>query len=198
MAEFTNPTNGITRTEDYRFTVTDLRDFELQQLKKAAKTHNERVRAAARSGEAVVKSWSNMNDYSVPKVSLMRVHIMPRGPRAVAAKLDYPAHKTACAYQSYLPQRHATHFDVYFREDIYNNDILRQEIETGLTSAQQRKVAQARYEVMLAEMEAAKKLREAGIVTVHTPNGKEYTTVEQQIADLRAVGVSEETIERMV
>jgi hypothetical protein len=42
-----------------------------------------------------------------------RVRLMGRGPRCQVAIQDY-GHKSA--YDSYLPQRHATRFDVYINE----------------------------------------------------------------------------------
>lgn len=201
MATFTNPTQGITRTEDYRFTVTDLRDFELQQLKEAAKTHNKAVREAVRSGKAVIRTYSNRDDWSMPKVSLMRVHIMPRGPRASSAKKDFD-HTTWYSgrygqYDSYLPQKHATHFDVYYRVDTHADSKLALEMETGLTPGQQAKVDSAMYDQMMFESAMNQELRAAGIVWSYENGRKVYISKEKQIQNLRAAGVSEAAIERM-
>jgi len=194
MAKFTNPKNGLTRTEDYRFTVTDLRDFELAQLKEAAKTHNKAVRKAVRDGTAKIREDGD-RDYSMPKVSLMRVHIMPRGPRTEASVQDFSRRR---AYDSYLPQKHATHFDVYFREDSHNNHVLREEMRTGLTSSQQSKVHEATGDLMRLELNMRAMLRKQGISWTYVDGQEMYVTTEKKIELLRAAGVPEASLERMV
>jgi hypothetical protein len=201
MAKYTNPTGGLTRTEDYRFTVTDLRDFELQQLKEAAKVHNKAVREAVRSGKAVVKTYSNSQDYSKPRVSLMRVHIMPRGPRAEAAKKDYDYTAWQSGrygqYDSYLPQRHATHFDVYFREDTHNNGALQVEQETGLRPGQQALIHKLDTEKWQLEMAQRETLRKNGVVSVREDGRETYLTIDAYKDKMRANGVPESIIDRL-
>ena len=201
MATYTTPRDGSTRTSDYRFTVTDLRDFELQQLKEAAKTHNKAARALVRAGKAEVLDWRNRNDYSMPKVSLMRVHIMPRGPRAAAAKADYanPSHYSGRFghYDSYLPQKHATHFDVYFREDTHNNWRLQEEQETGLKPGQQALISKLATEKWALDREHSDKLRAAGIVRITKDGRSTEMTIAKYKDQLRAEGLPESTIERI-
>lgn len=101
------------RTTSYVFTahvesVSDMLQIDLvkRSVKSindtARQSHKYAVRRAEYSGQPLPKA---------PKI--YRVRLMGRGPRRVSARLD-ARHRTA--YDSCLPQRHATHFDVYIHE----------------------------------------------------------------------------------
>ena len=57
------------------------------------------------------------SNFSYHPPEFMRVAIMPRGPRRDNARRDYPHHRFGMAYDSYLPMRYGTHFDIYYRPD---------------------------------------------------------------------------------
>jgi len=115
---------GGPRTIDYRGTITSLKDKNLTEIKATVQEHNKTAR-----------KWLRLHPTS--KAEILRVRIMPRGPRVEAAAKD--GWKYKAAYYSYLPQRHATHFDVYVGEDTHAMSIMRRELKTGMTASQQRK-----------------------------------------------------------
>ena len=108
------------RTDAYQFTITSLDDPKLADLRKETKRHNKAMRALARQ-----------TGYEYYAERLKRVRIMPRGPRAVHAAADYPNHSRGGAYDSYLPMRYGTHFDVYIQRDDKIYELLN-ELRTGL------------------------------------------------------------------
>lgn len=172
------------RTEAYQFTVTSKDDPQVIALKKQVAFANKLSREATRG-----------YNYSNTVHALWRVRLMPRGSRVESAWDDY---KSRRAYDSYLPQRHADRFDVYIHRDTTAERMMQRELDTGLTSGQLRKIDAAENAVRLAEFEQMKALREQGIYTVHTRFGIEYQSREQRIEELRARGISESTIERLI
>jgi len=109
------PTAGTyARTPAYVFTVDSLDDPTLQQLRANCKQHNKSVRAYFKKHKELANSWSKRN-----ALRLMRVAVMPRGPRRAPARKDFGYRKCShySHYDSYLPSKYATHFDVYYRPD---------------------------------------------------------------------------------
>ena len=197
MADF-RPTNTIVRrTDTYRFTVTNLKDPSLLELKRQIAQHNRYVRERVRNGKAVVEDWTNRGEYN--SMSLRRVRIMPRGPRNEPGKKDYPDREWGeTAYWSYLPQRYGTHYDIYVHDDTTANHVLREEMETGLRPGQQRRISEMRQEMARIEMEHLKELREHGIAVYYDRNGKQYSSIEKRRELLReTTNMSEETIARI-
>ena len=68
--------------------------------------------------------------------NLRRVRIMPRGPRKVHAIADYPNSTLGRAYDSYLPMRYGTRFDVYIQQDD-KAYLLKEELKYGLKPGDQ-------------------------------------------------------------
>ena len=134
---------GGARTIDYRGTVTSLKDKDLEEVKATVREHNK-----------VARKWLRLHPKSTAKI--LRVRIMPRGPRVAAAIKD--GWKYKAAYYSYLPQRHATHFDVYVGEDTNAMGIMRRELKTGMTASQQRKHDDLLYQARRIEWEGRDQL----------------------------------------
>lgn len=101
------------RTASYVFTADPLSVADMQQIgavKRAVKAINDTARQSYKF--AVRRAEYNGNP--LPKApTIYRVRLMGRGPRRVAARIDGVR---SSAYDSSLPQRHATHFDVYIHE----------------------------------------------------------------------------------
>jgi len=101
------------RTTSYVFTadpqsVSDMMQIEI--VKKSVKSINDSTR--------ISHKWATRraeyNGNPLPKEpKIYRVRLMARGPRRSAAIADG---QRKWAYDSSLPQRHATHFDVYIHE----------------------------------------------------------------------------------
>ena len=89
------------RSLNYRFTTDSKTDPTVLELKERVKAHNADLRRAK----------SRFNSVHISSLRFKRVVLKARGPRKTAAILD--GYKSAKAYQSYLPHKHATHFDVY-------------------------------------------------------------------------------------
>ena len=100
-------------------------------------------------------------------------------------------------YDSYLPQRHATHFDVYVHEDGPNEWVLQKEIDTGLTPGMQRKVNQALHKRWKLENELDRELNAAGIITYYDSGDKTYVSVQKHREQMLARGMSQETLDRI-
>ena len=149
------------RSSDYRFTVTSLDDPILAGTKKAISVNNAYIRKMRRE--------YNKSDIG----QIQRVHIMPRGPRKDNALKDY---KYSRAYDSYLPKRYGTHFDVYVRQDMTAEYKMRREIDTGLTIGQQRKVDESEDRLNRVRWKERSDLQEQGIV--YNWIQKTYTTKE--------------------
>lgn len=134
---------GGARTIDYRGTITSLKDKDLREVKATVQEHNKTAR-----------KWLRLHPAST--ATILRVRIMPRGPRVEAAIKD--GWKYKAAYYSYLPQRHATHFDVYVGEDTNAMHIMRRELKTGMTASQQRKHDDLIYQARRIEWKGRDKL----------------------------------------
>lgn len=131
------------RTEAYQFTVESLDDPLLVALKKEIARNNKAMRALARQ---------TGREYYAH--NLKRVRVMPRGPRVEAAWGDY---KSRRAYDSYLPIRHATHFDVYVQKDDKVYKLIR-ELQTGLTPGMQDKIERLQAEIWCIAEEGRRNL----------------------------------------
>lgn len=134
---------GGPRTIDYRGTTTSLKDKDLKEIKATVQEHNK-----------VARKWLRFHPTST--ATILRIRIMPRGPRVEAAAKD--GWKYKAAYYSYLPQRHATHFDVYVGEDTNAMHIMRRELKTGMTASQQRKHDDLLYQARRIEWEGRDQL----------------------------------------
>ena len=86
------------RTEAYQFTTTNKNDERITELKRKIAFCNKLSREASR------------DSYNNTVHPLWRVRLMPRGRRVEAAWADFRSRR---AYDSYLPIRHGSHFDVY-------------------------------------------------------------------------------------
>ena len=138
------PSNGEKfRTDDYRGTITSLDDPQLKAIKDNVAAHNAHFRATSR-------------EYGRKIGQLLRVRLMPRGPRAEAAKADY---KWKRAYDSYLPQRHATHYDVYVGQDDHNQRLLVEELETGMTQGELAKKRKLQEQIWRLDMKGLNRIR---------------------------------------
>lgn len=135
------------RSEAYVFTVGSLDDPTLLALRKEIKRHNKAMRALARQ---------TGQEYYADR--LKRIRVMPRGPRVEAAWDDYKSRK---AYDSYLPMRHGTHFDIYIQDDdkAYK---LKTELRHGLTPGVQARLEQQRAEQLKLEWAHNKEMHDRG------------------------------------
>ena len=108
------------RVLSYRFTVESKDDIALLNLKEEVKQHNKarkRLEEWSKRGDKLIYQQYVIDRFK--KTPKLRVRLMPRGPRAAAARANNPKPylvSTSRAYDCYLPQRHATHFDVYVHE----------------------------------------------------------------------------------
>ena len=171
------------RTEAYQFTTTDRNDPRIASLKRKIAFANKLSREATRGF-----------NYSRTVNALWRVRLMPRGPRVEAAWADYRSRR---AYDSYLPQRHGTRFDVYVHHDSTAEWMMRRELDTGLTPGQLRRIDQAQDELRAHEAELDRELRDNGVCVYYDTNGKQYQSLERRIEEMRDRGMSEETIKRL-
>ena len=131
-------------SQDYRFTVTDVDDPAILALKQQAAAHNVEIRRFARkTGNVSKMPWSK----------LQRVRLMGRGPRETET--------SGMRYWSYLPQYTglATHYDVYLSEDTSGQDLLRQEIATGMRPGELAKVAELKTAIWKLEMKGHTRVR---------------------------------------
>ena len=122
---------------DYRFTTMHLDSPDVEALKSQAESNNKQVREVSREHGRVIGK-------------LQRVRQMGRGPRISAARKD--GYTYDGAYYTYLPHRHADHWDVYLSEDTSGQDLLRQEIATGMTPGEIAKVAKLKTAIWKLEM----------------------------------------------
>jgi outer membrane lipoprotein-sorting protein len=101
------------RTTTYVFTADPQSVADMQQIeivKRSVKSINDSARLSFKYATRRAEYHGN----PLPKEpKLYRVRLMSRGPRRSAAIADG---KRKWAYDSSLPQRHATHFDVYIHE----------------------------------------------------------------------------------
>ena len=114
MTNFTiTPVLKRPRSNSYVFTadpnsVTDMQQIDL--VKKTVKAMNDR---AAENHKYACMRAKYYGQEMPKKPNRMRVRLMGRGPRRVAALADGCRRSQ---YDSYLPQAHATRFDVYIAE----------------------------------------------------------------------------------
>ena len=189
------------RTTAYRFTATSTDDPRIKELKAEIAAYNKVVRAEVRAGNAAIKYWNNEKKY-LPEMVLLRVRLMPRGPRKEAAMQDYPnrvwrdkvtGSTRNSAYDAYLPARYGTHFDVYVNTDSTSNYMLGREMETGLTPGQLARLDREQTAMWQAKFEMEQRLRDAGIYS----SGDNYVSKEVKKAEMRANGMPELFIERL-
>lgn len=101
-------------SRDYKFTTTDRNHESLQELRASIAAGNDSITALL-NGDNYPSKYKP-NDYGTQPwdtpnwLQLKRVRLMPRGPRVAPALAD-GQHPTA--YYSYLPMKHASHYDVY-------------------------------------------------------------------------------------
>ena len=171
------------RTDSYQFTVTDPKDPRIVELKKQIAFCNKLSREATRG--------YNYND---TVHALWRVRLMPRGKRVEAAWGDYRSRR---AYDSYLPIRHGSHYDVYVHRDSTAEDMMQRELDTGLKPGQLKRLDAEQNALRLEETRMFQRLRDQGIHATYTPEGLKFESREKRIKDLRDRGISEATIERL-
>ncbi len=101
------------RTTNYIFTADPKSCVDMLQIEAIKKTVKA-MNAAARYAHVVARRNAIFRCEPVPKAPTMkRVRLLGRGPRVAAAMSDYGRPR---AYDSYLPQRYATSFDVYIAD----------------------------------------------------------------------------------
>ena len=133
------------RTSDYMGTVTNLHDSDLERIRDNVKLHNKQVRSVSRKhGRAIGQ--------------LRRIRIMPRGPRAEAAEAMYRSRR---AYDSYLPMGLGERFDVYVGDDSTAQYELQNELSTGMTVSEMRKISKLEHDIMMLKMEGRMRKRDA-------------------------------------
>lgn len=103
------------RSTSYVFTADPLSVEDMLRIdivKKSVKSMNEQSK---KSHYWAVKR-AEFNGEAAPKApKKFRVRLMGRGPRRVHANMRYGGRYNT-AYDAYLPQKHATRFDVYIAE----------------------------------------------------------------------------------
>lgn len=103
----------LVRSKSYVFTADPQSAVDMQQIaiiKKAVKSMNDQEKQA----HVYACRRAEYRGEPLPKAPRRyRVRLMGRGPRKQAAIQDYGR---KYAYDSYLPQRYATRFDVYIAE----------------------------------------------------------------------------------
>ena len=135
---------GESRTSDYMGTVTNLHDSDLERIKANVRIHNREVRAVSRKhGRAIG--------------TLRRLRIMPRGPRAEAAKAMYRSRR---AYDSYLPMGLGEYFDVYVGDDSTAQYELQNELSTGMTVSEMRKISKLEHDIFMLKLEGRRRKRD--------------------------------------
>ena len=105
----------FTRATSYVFTADPLSVEDMQRIdlvKKTVKSMNDQAKQMHKWKVQRAKFYGE----ETPKAPVRyRVRLMGRGPRRVYANANYGGRYNS-AYDSYLPQRYATHFDVYVSE----------------------------------------------------------------------------------
>ena len=169
----------------YKFTITSKQDPQLLELKNLVRTHNKAVRSMAR----------RFNQYSSNQ--LLRVSLMARGPRR--DKFGRRLHHNC---DSNLQHKYANRFDVYIHYDSSGNDELREEIKTGLSSSQQRKIRKTNFEILKFKWDAEAQLERKGIYksSITDDYGNPiYLNLEKYIAEKREMhpNMTEATFKRL-
>jgi hypothetical protein len=106
------------RTASYVFTADANSALDMEQIelvKKSVKSINDTARLAHKYA---VRRAEYMRSPLPMKPKLYRVRLMPRGPRkaSYANNILNGGNRVWAGYNSYLPQRYATRFDVYIHE----------------------------------------------------------------------------------
>ena len=142
--EYKLSSTGESRTSDYIGTVTNLHDSDLERIKANVRLRNREVRNVSRKhGRAIG--------------TLQRVRIMPRGPRAEAAEAMCRSRR---AYDSYLPMGLGEWFDVYVGDDSTAQYELQNELSTGMTVSEMRKISKLEYDIMMLKMAGRQRKRD--------------------------------------
>ena len=135
---------GEARTSDYMGTVSNLHDSDLERIKANVRIHNREVRAVSRKhGRAIG--------------TLQRIRIMPRGPRAEAAEAMYRSRR---AYDSYLPMGLGEYFDVYVGDDSTAQYELQNELSTGMTVSEMRKISKLEHDIFMLKLAGRRRKRD--------------------------------------
>jgi len=85
----------------YRFSTTDKNHQLIQEMKNNIKSIN-----------ADRRKYATKNNR---EANIVRIRLMPRGPRAAASELVYGRGRRR-SFDSYLPMEFATHYDVYVQD----------------------------------------------------------------------------------
>ena len=88
----------------YRFSTTDKNHPLIQEMKDIAKKENKSRRKYAKQNNR--------------EPNIIRLRLMPRGPRTTASQIVYGRNRRR-SYDSYLPMEFATHFDVYVHDPMH-------------------------------------------------------------------------------
>lgn len=140
--------DGTLRTPDYKFTVDSLDDPDLLELRRVVRAHNVKIRKECRRNK-----WGR-GEYHANQ--LMRVRIMPRGPRAEHAENMFNHWGTQLSrrgYDSYLPLQFGKTFDVYVGQDSHARYVMQRELQTGLTPGMQAKIAKLQEQIWKIEIQ---------------------------------------------
>ncbi len=152
------------RTSSYCFTVASKDDPCLVALKEGIALRNAQVRKHART-------WQRIGNYD----KLYTVRLMARGPRRWHTKYKpslvryfkgqymVPQHQKLLHgnADSNLNHKFAEEFDVYVHRSRDMEDVLRTEIETGLSTGEQNKIRKLKSEIWHLEWKAKNKVKHA-------------------------------------
>jgi len=152
------------RTPSYRFTVASKDDPSLVALKEGIALRNAQVRKNARA-------FGKFSDYD----KLYTVRLMARGPRRWHTKYKsslvryfkgqhmVPQNQKLLHFNadSNLNHKFAVEFDVYVHRSREMEDVLRTEIETGLSTGDQNKIRKLQSEIWHLEFKAKNKVKHA-------------------------------------
>ena len=131
------------RCDDYRFSTKSKSDPDLLRLKadifKKNKQLRTYIRDIAEDNKDLALDYLNRNWNN-----LQRIRLMPRGKRAVHALKDYGYPR---AYDSYLPKKYASYFDVYVGPDTHAEYMFRDQIENNLTPGEQAEINRIQKEI---------------------------------------------------
>ena len=81
---------------------------------------------------------------------------MPRGPRAEAAEAMYRSRR---AYDSYLPMGLGERFDVYVGDDSTAQYELQNELSTGMTVSEMRRISKLEHDIMMLKFAGRQRKR---------------------------------------
>ena len=132
------------RCEDYRFSVESTNDKDLLKIKEDISKRNKRIRSYIREvaeydKDRALKLLKRPDGYRIS-----RVRLMPRGHRVGPAMKDFGYPR---AYDSYLPKKYASYFDVYVGPDTHAEYMFRDQIENNLTPGEQAEINRIQKEI---------------------------------------------------